>query len=304
MLFQIGGGAAANNQLATHDSNPHMHVQVQQQIVLTPDGTPMQVVRIVKMGHQQAEVNLKDVASTKDSQKHIPSPFDAIPEAIKDLVPPELQILMNPETFGFNAGGNGKKIPGEQDNVIGDTLPFNDMNDGVEIMQLDESEGNNTADEEPDEENEEEKEEDDEDEEEEEVPLKDVPNTKRQDNVDNNVINEENKNENTETEKTIPIIHDTSSKSSSDSSKVEPESVEPVIDKEVLKDVYNKIKEEREQEGLVYGPQNHVVLKEETQTIRVVPNVEDTTTVKSPPQSIFRHLFPSRHRYTILRDEL
>ena len=52
------------------------------------------------------------------------------------------------------------------------------------------------------------------------------------------------------------------------------------------------------------GTHKHDIVKEEVKRLFIPKDVPATTTPKMPPQSIFRSLGPSRHRYTILKDEL
>ena len=59
-----------------------------------------------------------------------------------------------------------------------------------------------------------------------------------------------------------------------------------------------KFMEEPRQEG------DNLVIAEETKKVKIPQDRPVTTAPPTPPQSMFKQLFPSRNRYTILRDEL
>lgn len=88
-------------------------------------------------------------------------------------------------------------------------------------------------------------------------------------------------------------------------------------EKDKLEDIVVKANEEILSTGLPdqkeIKPENiivdgdKVIFQEDIRKLEISPEDEDvarSATPDKPPQSMFRHLFPSRQRYTILKDEL
>ena len=100
---QVIGGAADGEE---HPAGDHVHVQMSQQVVMTPDGTPLQIIRIQQNAHkgkvdlkhvaaeaEKAGMDLEEVAGVQDEE--VKDTIEELEDAVQERKEEEFETFVN-----------------------------------------------------------------------------------------------------------------------------------------------------------------------------------------------------------------
>ncbi len=277
--FQEGGGekndqknAVAEVKLQKHGDHVHGHVNVQQQVIMSNDGVHVQIVRVVQVGPQQP-LNIKDQ-------------MNEIEKVINDAKE------TTDENKDEDKEGEGQKTDEENKD--------------------EEKEGEDKEEDKKEDKEEDKKEDKEEDKEAAEQFERDInPRGKvlqqaEEEKQENAEVKEHKKTASEEEEEEVELKDDKYLENGDEKVEDKSQEDESLIEK-IDKEQENKATENDNIEDLnKESNEDYDIVHSKTKKIKIEDlGIPNQATQKTPPQSIFRNLGPSRHRYTILeKDEL